>query len=214
MTHIIETVAYSFSELSEKAKDKARDALRYTGHYLEHGWWDSVYDDAARAATILGLDIMETERPRKNKAYLVPAINFSGFSSQGDGACFRGSYCFNPKAVAEIQDYCNDAELLRIATELHTLQLARRLHGFAPFKASITTSGRYSHSHSMSVDVEYDECAEDEIDAITDEVTQIMRDFADWIYNSLEAEHDYLMSDECVDQELSEENFDEDGNSI
>lgn len=207
----------TFAELSEKAKENARNKLRYSEHYLRHEWWDGVYEDAARVATILGLDIMESRRSRNGKSFLDPAINFSGFSSQGDGACFHGEYAFNPKAVEEIKAYCSDAELLRITTGLMTLQLTRRLLGLEPFSATITTSGRYSHSGSMSVEVtsegiDADSGEPEEIDeGLEDEVTQLMRDFADWIYKSLEAEHDHLMSDDVVDEQLVDENFDEFG---
>jgi hypothetical protein len=35
--------------------------------------------------------------------------------------------------------------------------------------------------------------------------------FADWIYEQLEAENDYLHSDEYVDERLADDEFDEDG---
>jgi hypothetical protein len=57
-------------------------------------------------------------------------------------------------------------------------------------------------------------CTEEENDAITGEVTLLMRDFADWIYERLEQEHDYLLSDETVDEQLADANFDEDGTII
>lgn len=208
---------YTFSQLSDAAKEKARDALRYSEHYLYDEWWDSVYEDAARVATILGLDITERCSTANGKIYQAPAINFSGFSSQGDGACFRGSYRFNSKAVDEISAYCSNAELVSMATALHTLQLVRRLHGLEPFSAEITTSGNYSHSGAMSVIVNaYDINGEDDeaLGDLDDEVTQIMHDFADWIYKSLETEHDYLMSDEVVDEQLVDEMFDVEGHTI
>ena len=52
-----------------------------------------------------------------------------------------------------------------------------------------------------------DEVGEPDEDAFA----QLMRDFADWIYKTLEAEHDWLTSDEVVDEALAEETFDEDG---
>ena len=44
-----------------------------------------------------------------------------------------------------------------------------------------------------------------------DQFAQLMRDFADWVYKTLEAEHDYLISDEVVDEHLAEEKFDVNG---
>ena len=45
---------------------------------------------------------------------------------------------------------------------------------------------------------------------------QLMRDFADWIYSSLEKEYDYLTSDEAIAESLraNEIEFTEDGQTI
>ena len=206
---------YTFDELSGRAKEAARDALRYNEHYLHDEWWDSVYEDAGRVAVILGIDLMRTVRRRDGAGtYEEHAIHFSGFCSQGGGACFKGSYRFNPKAVDEMKAYCSDEPLIGIATELLVMQLARKLRGLEPFSATISSSGRYSHSGSMEVEIYFEEDDEDPIDEIEAELLQLMRNFADWIYSSLEKEHDYLMSDECVDMQLEDQTFDEDGNEV
>lgn len=47
---------YQFDELSERAKDKAREW--YRSGALEYAWWDSLYDDAAGVGLkITGFDI-------------------------------------------------------------------------------------------------------------------------------------------------------------
>jgi hypothetical protein len=66
----------------------------------------------------------------------------------------------------------------------------------------------------MRVDVHFDDEEEVTMESIEDSVTQLMRDFDDYIYSQLEAEHDYLTSDECIDQYLAEEKFDADGDMI
>ena len=205
---------YTFGELNESAKNKARDAMRYTEHYLDYEWWDGVYENADQIAKILGLDIEETKTRAGNKGtYNEINISFSGFCSQGDGACFHGRYSFNPKGVEEIKAHCNDEELYRIATELHAMQITQRLLGNEYFSAKITTSGRYSHSHTMSVEIPDWGC--DEVgEPDEDQFTQFMRDFADWIYSALESENDHLMSDEVVDMQLEDEKFDVSGSTI
>jgi hypothetical protein len=52
---------YKFSELSDKAKDSARDWWREGA--LDHGWWESIYEDAER----IGLKItgFDTGRSRE-----------------------------------------------------------------------------------------------------------------------------------------------------
>lgn len=210
MTETIEEdQTFTFSELSDTAKQKARDAYT-SGDYLYDEWWDSVYEDANRVAKILGLDIESTRVLKKGGTVLDIDISFSGFWNQGDGASFKGSYQFNPKAVEEINEYCNDEKLVRIATALTMMQLTQRLQGLEPFSATIKRSGNYSHSNTMNFDIHdwgIDEIGEPD----EDQFAQLMRDFADWIYSSLETEHDHLTSDEVVDERLDEEKFDVDG---
>jgi hypothetical protein len=216
MTEIEEQTEFTFDELDESAKDKARDKVRYDN--VNDEWWDFVYEDAVRMGALIGINISKTDHHRKGrKSHQSIDISFSGFCSQGDGASFEGDYWFVPDALLKVQAETSDEELLRIAQELLLLQLGRRMRGLEPFSATITTSGRYSHSGTMSVTVEADD-DQDVVkmndEGLEDDVTQLMRDFADWIYKNLEAEHDYLTSDECIDQYLAEEKFDADGDMI
>jgi hypothetical protein len=216
MTEIEEQTEFTFDELDESAKDKARDKVRYDN--VNDEWWDFVYEDAVRMGALIGINISKTDHHRKGrKSHQSIDISFSGFCSQGDGASFEGDYWFVPDALLKVQAETSDEELLRIAQELLLLQLGRRMRGLEPFSATITTSGRYSHSGTMSVTVEADD-DQDVVkmndEGLEDDVTQLMRDFADWIYKNLEAEHDYLTSDECIDERLAEEKFDADGDMI
>lgn len=207
------TDEYIFSELSDTAKQKAREEFT-SGDYPKYEWWDGVYEDANRVAKILGLDIESSRTTKKGHRVTDIEISFSGFWSQGDGASFEGSYQLNPKAVDEINEYCCDEKLIRIATELTMMQITRRLTGAAPLTANISKSGRYSHSGSMNIEVnsEYEDDEHCQISlSLEHQFTQLMRDFADWIYRSLENEHDHLTSDEYVEERLAEEKFDVDG---
>ena len=211
-TYCEEHKEYDFSELSEDAKQKAREHHTSDG-YPYDDWWDGVYDDANRVAKILGLDIELTRQTKSGGTVAVVNISFSGFWRQGDGASFEGSYRYNPQAIAEMNEYCNDDELIRIATELTVMQTTQRLKSLDFFAATIRQSGRYSHSYTM--DFEIHDYGIDEIgEPDKTQFAQLMRDFADWIYKTLETEHDYLMSDKVVDEQLADEKFDEDGDVI
>ena len=207
---------FSFDELDERAKQKARDDY-ISGDYPGYEWWDYTYEDAVSMGNKIGIYIDHKDRKTHGGGSVrEPQIHFSGFCSQGDGACFSGDYRFVPDAVKNIESECNDKELLRIASELTVLQMTRRLLGHDYFSATITTSGRYSHSGTMSVDLHVNDENEDydSTGQIQEEVQQLMRDFADWIYKNLEAEYDHLTSDEYVDERLAEESFDEDGEIV
>jgi hypothetical protein len=212
MTEVEEKTEFTFDELDESAKDKARDKVRYDN--VNDEWWDAVYEDAVRMGALLGVNISSTQqKTSKGRTYTTTDISFSGFC-----ASFVGNYRFAPDALLKIQEETTDEELIRIAQELLLLQLGRRMKSLEPFSATISTSSsNYSHSMTMRVDVnsedENDEHNEVS-DSLEDDVTQLMRSFADWIYKNLETEHDYLTSDECIDQYLAEEKFDADGDMI
>lgn len=205
-----EKTEFKFSELSDKAKQTALDAERYSEGYLHHEWWDGVYEDAVNMAEILGIEISETRHtPHKGKPYYSTDISFSGFYSQGDGASFEGSYAYKPDAAEKITNAASqDKELLRIATALSVLNITQRLLGGEPIECHITTSGRYSHSGGMEITYDGD------LDDIEKDLLQLMRDFADWIYKRLDEEYDYLMSDDVVAEQLADSTFDEHGSVI
>lgn len=202
-----------FDELSEKAKEKARE--KYTsGDYPGDEWWDGVYEDAVRMGGILGIAVSTTHRPSSRKGhpgYTTTNIYFSGFCSQGDGACFDADYTFAPDAIDKITEETDDKELLRIAQKLTMMQLTQRLKGVECFTAFVS-SGNNNRVKSEIRDWGVDEVGEPD----EEEFQGAMQDFADWIYSQLEEEHDYLHSDEYVDEQLSESDckFDESGTII
>lgn len=191
---IIQTPVYTFDELSDRAKEKARDWWREGA--LNYEWWEFVYADAKNVAELFGLDIEH--------------IWFSGFASQGDGACFEGGYRYKKGALAAVKAYApQDTDLHDI---VKALQDAQR-KAFYKLGANTAHRGRYYHSWCMDVDV----CNLDDrwrdIGTLEDDVRDALRDFADWIYKQLETEYEYQMSDEQVDETIraNEYTFTEDG---
>lgn len=179
----IEKTVFAFDELSGDAKENARD--RYRGGNMGHDWWGFVYYDAKEIGKLMGIKIDE--------------IYFSCFSSQGDGACFVGSYSYEKGAAKAIRDYApQDVELHRIADQLQAVQR----QNFYQLAATCTHSGHYCHSGCMSVDVSDSRDRYRDIGGAEDDITPLMRDFADWIYNQLETEYDYQNSDDTVDENI------------
>ena len=66
----------------------------------------------------------------------------------------------------------------------------------------------------MSIDSQCDKKEVTQEDA--EEVTQLMRDFANWIYKALELEYEWRNSDEQVDESIlsNEYEFDEEGKRV
>jgi len=221
MPRAITKLVYQFDELSESAKEKARDWWRGC---LDENDCDAVIEDAVTMAALLGIDIDSRNwTNRYGFSGSTPKIYWSGFCSQGAGARFEGSYRYKRGAPATIKAETSagredaskgDKELLRIAQGLQNVQRT----AFYSLTASIEAghnSNYYSHSGTMSVDVERSDEREVTEDQEKD-VKQFMKDFADWIYDQLELENDYLNSDEAVDEAIrcNEYEFYEDGKRV
>jgi hypothetical protein len=192
MPKTIQVELFKFDELDDSAKEKARTWYREGG--LDYEWWDCVFDDAKECAKLIGISI--------DKIY------FSGFSSQGDGACFEGRYSYRKGAAKLIRDHApQDTELHRIADELQTLQA----NHFYKLGAEVKQRGRYSHEMSTEISTWN---GDDDCDSDTEEaLKELLRDYMRWIYRQLEKEYDYLNSDESVDESIraNEYSFDSDG---
>ena len=207
---VVETNVFQYDELDDRAKERAREW--YSRHVFEDSCdWEFVYEEAVRVAEILGIEISTSPvRLMSGKSRQETDIYFSGFWSQGDGACFEGTYRYAKGATKKIRQYApQDKELHRIADELQAVQ---RKH-FYHLIASMNHTGHYCHSGCMSVEVEHNEDRYRDIGDAEEEITQLMRDFADWIYERLSDEYDYQTSDEAVEEAIRahEYEFDENG---
>lgn len=189
---------YTFDELSESAKEKAREW--YRDGALDYDWWDFIYEDADNVAKLLGIEIS-----RKGSKGQTLEIWFHGFYCQGDGSSFAGSYSYAKGAPIKIREHApQDTELHRIADQLQALQ---RRH-FYRLCAEITSY----RDTSIRVEV-YN--SENRYADIPDEqeLTDLLNDFNAWIFRQLETEYEYLMSDETVDESIqaNEYEFTEEG---
>lgn len=180
MRTITKTV-FQFSELSEEAKEKARDWYRST---IDYPWWDFIFYDAKEVGKILGIEIGD--------------IYFTGFCSQGDGACFTGNYSYAKGAVKAIKEYApKDTVLHQIARDL---QAAQKPY-FYKLGAGISHRGHYYHAYSMLIDVTHADDCYREVDQ--DGIKEALIDFANWIYRQLGTEWGYINSDESVDESIA-----------
>jgi len=234
-----EKTEFTFAELGDRAKERAREWFRRD--YPDHDWWDSVYDDADRIADMLGITIdRKTVRLMRGGIRHDPAIWFSGFWSQGDGACFEGEWqphrCPDLILDEVLAHAPQDESLHEIALTLALLSERHgpncRENGETYFR--ITHSGRSYHEHSATISMESEgpEGSEDwnelqtmawealqrgrGMDTFEDDVGEALRSFMRWIFRQLAAEYDHITSDEAIDDliEGNEYHFDEDGRII
>jgi hypothetical protein len=201
---------YQFNELDDRAKERARK------------WWRSCtesddiadYDDWTSIAEILGIEF--DQHPIKlmgGGTRYEPAIGWSGFYSQGDGAHFEGRYSYAKDAPRKIRAYAGqDKTLHSIADNLRDIQ---RRH-FYRLEARIKHRGHYQHEYCTDIDVT-DSRTGNDVDADThDSISEELRRFMQWIYRQLEAQYEYVNSDENVDASIlcNEYEFDEHGRCV
>jgi hypothetical protein len=197
---------YQYEELSETAKAKARDWYREGDDTFESFTYLNVYEDAQRMAEILGITFdLKTVPLHGGGTRTEPKIYYTGFSSQGDGACFEGQYAYAkgcarkmaaeaPEEPTDYKGYAGNRELNRIARGLTGLQ---RLHGYKLI-AVVKHTGHYSHAYATTIDVYQGEDERAPDSATETKVVELLRAFMNWIYRSLEVEYEYQQSDEQV----------------
>ena len=196
---IKETEVFTFEELSDSAKEKARDWYREGN--LSFDWWGGVYETAETAAKLLGIDI-----DRKTRNSSQPAIWFSGFYCQSDYCAIEANYHYQKGSVKAIKaEFPNDTELQAITKGLQDVQK----RNFYKLGARMSQTFR----NNQSVDVWH--CEDNYRDIGEDEelLADILKDFSYWVFSALEKEYEYLNSDECIDDGIlaNEYQFTEDG---
>jgi hypothetical protein len=229
MPTVIETLAYTFDELSPEAQQKALDRERESA--CTDDWWVHTYDDAVTVGKLIGISI--NTRGGKGHDREWPDISFSGFSSQGDGLDYVGVLWVDmlKNAVVQVKTHVGeDEKMFALAARGEALYqkivvrlMELRMRGIDVddldnkedidevelfSRLNIT---RFSH---RSYGVQVDDCPG--TSEIVDAINSYVEDFASWIYSQLEAEHDYQTSDETLTENIqaNELLFDEDGSII
>lgn len=185
-----------FNNLPARVCDEILDKHRHWN--VEHiDWFDGVYEMFTQDMEKIGIEV--------DKMY------FSGFWSQGDGACFEGR-------VSNWHDFL---------TSLGYTDAALINHAADHFRFYVSHSGHYYHENctSFSADLPLPEHDEDqdfivgycphepeslheaawmalinvyEHDSFEREFIEAFKDHMRELYNRLEAEYDHLTSDESV----------------
>lgn len=173
----IEISVYSFDELSDEAKEVAREWYRQGA--LDYAWYDCVCELVKDAGARLGIEVYRVE--------------FSGFCHQGSGASFEGSYRYKKGWRKALSTEFGGHTLAELTTLGEALQRAQAPH-FYSARVTIRPTARDFDLY-MACDSDYS--------TNQDNLYQALRDFASWVYNALEAEHDYLLSGTVIDEGLT-----------
>lgn len=210
MPRIIEQTVYTFAELSDDAKERARNWYRKDAHEFFDPI-DMSLDDWQSIAEILGIEFDTRAVFLMNgSTRRAPVIYYSGFCSQGDGASWQGWYSYAKQAPKRIRAHApNDTALHEIADTLQSIQ--RR--NFYRLQATVTQSGHYVHEMTMRADVtRTDDIYPSESDC--EDVQEALRDFARWMYRQMESQWEYIDCAVAVDESIvaNEYEFDSEGN--
>ncbi len=213
---ICETKLYEYEELSEAAKEKARDWYR-TITQSDDWYFQHVIEQFVELLAIFGVTVKtRTETYRNGVKREKPCVWFRGFWSQGDGASFEGSYEFKPNVAREVRKlYPTDEKLFTLASRLQNLQAKQ---GKKKLSSIITTSDpHYCHEYTMRFETLFggtdDWFTGPQKREHMKEFEEIMRDLARWLYRTLESEYEHQNSDEVVAENLisNEYEFTEEG---
>ncbi len=159
---------YTLDELSEEAQEKVIEAHDNI-IYIDSDWYQPTIDYYVDELNKIGFENAE--------------IHFSGFCSQGDGACFNADINFE-KFLSEkhmlLKPYINECQF-----------------------SIVIINTQYVHENTRSVSLDYNiEEISDEmfrnIYRLQDEIEAIRLEWCKKIYAALEKEHEFLRSEEYI----------------
>jgi hypothetical protein len=185
---ITKTTVYTFDELSPESQARALDDNRYRD--IESDYWsECIIEDAISDLDALG--------------FTQAKIQFSGFSCQGDGACFDARIDF--EKILEHIDYPirRKALLLSLWNDGHiTMKIERT-----------SFANHYSHERTRYVEGSLDICSlrnceayrriDDLVRDVRDRIEELRLAQAKSVYRKLEEHYFYLTSDEAVRESLT-----------
>lgn len=195
---------------------------------VDHGWWESTYEDFIGVAKAFGFDIGKDD------------VQFSGFWSQGDGASFVFSYVnaddiitahLKAKESGEYGNLDEATDYVKAFADLGTLLLGvfdpfihtcpeGKLCAQAYAFKNERISHHYCHARTCRVSAEWEYDALDFIDedeqqlatvagllqpkivGLEKQLDDAVEAIADALYASLEWSYDYLTSDDAVWESL------------
>jgi hypothetical protein len=167
----IEIKLYQFSELSEKAKEKALENFHDIN--VDYGWSDFTIEEITERLNELGF----------NEA----KVMFSGFWSQGDGACFT----------------CESIDF-KIFLDGKYKELADSLSCY------ISHNWRHYFATSTTVNLEsYDEKISDDLfSSIEQDIERERERLGNMFYKELEQEYEYQTSKEAIIETIEANEYD------
>ncbi len=190
MPRIHETTLYKFDELSTESKERAITSFQEDDSYLDYEWDEYTINDFKTILELIG--------------YYDIVCYFSGFNSQGDGACFSARFSREKRCLQKVKSYCPKEE--KILNIVEQIQSEIPLHE----EYEIKHSGRYSHEYCTNVYYLGDNNKAEQLD---ERFLELSRQLMRILYKKLNDEYDYLNSSEAITELIiaNDYEFTEDG---
>jgi len=204
MSKTIEVEVFKYGELSDQAKEKARN---WYIDGMDYEWWEGTYEMAVEDGKEVG--------------FYIDKIFFSGFHSQGDGASWIGqvdvrqwlethekdsiglsAWCQliqedvvskHSKVTANNSHYCHESTMQFGDVEDHTDEFTDDWLMELP---SIFKGMEVQHLYDIIASD--DNCHIKSTEELTKAITESGREYAKDIYDRLKQEYEYLCSEEMM----------------
>lgn len=196
-----------YKDLTDEAKEHAFERHQEYAQSNDYYWWESTMEYWVEKLEALGISTS------------LEQMHFSGFGSQGDGACFTGSI-----NLREFLEAHPDLKKEHAKLYMAVIPFDGRGAACEYFDLELTRHGSTNYNHEKSVHLgswdinilpEYDtEEGEDYERLIIDAEADIewqCREYMRQLYKDLEAEHEYQQSIECFLESVDYKDFDEEG---
>ena len=224
--------AYEFDELSESAKERAR---QWYGESDDDSYWsECVIDEMVEQGELMGIEFAPSGRKWRNAKTGTegvdnsPRIYWSGFCSQGDGACFEGTWSASAVNADKVAHGWGESpettQIKRIASVFAEIAKAYPYYSF-----KVKHSGHYYHEHCTDFDfyegaddmdphhpalvahINKEDPEDDQIENARQRYAEAFpekdlkenaKDLMRYIYAALEREYEDHNSDERVDENI------------
>ena len=199
--------AYRYDELSEEAKERVLKEQRHVN--VRFNDWHDLIIDAWKFSL-------------EEFAFFAPKIYFSGFYSQGDGACFECDSIYTDKLFEAVKSEINTfSQGFQDFFKTQETALSTFMEDYVSFTIE-TRIHRYCHENTRYIDWNVygtdkkSEYFEHFIDEIGEWLEEKRKTFCKEIYQQLEEEYENQTSDESVIYTVSSDEYEflEDGRLV
>jgi len=175
---------FEFDELSPFARRKALTDLRECN--LDYGWWEHLTEFFVELLAAAGVSASPDD------------VRFTGFYSQGDGASFSGSYAYQKTAPERLTARLGGEDLKAWLCFADNLENAARPSSYTAEVDITAPSGHYAHAYTMSARATCEKGRADEA-----EFLETFRKMANWYYQAIEDEFNYLTSEMAITETIA-----------